>query len=323
MKKTALGLIGLAIACGLPLSAEDQAVEGPRLEVTVAPDQARVGDLVEATLTLHVPPGYGEPTFPNWQQHWGRAEIRQVGEVLQTAGPGDERVYSQILTVTAFRPGAMLLPPPSVTVAREDTGEVTEVTAREPTNFDVVSILPEQEEAHEPKPAARPLGLPLGTRFWWTVALLTALVAALASLLFRQRRVEGPSIERAEDPWTAFQRALARLAQSKDPETVFTGLSLEFRRFLGSAFAFPAAESTTTEIKKRLRTSGLSPDVGSRIVALLVEADGVKFAKRRPEENRTRECLGVAQSTGEQIRSFLEPVEDPAADQSAGEERAA
>lgn len=311
------------------------ASEPPALTLTLAPQEIKVGGLVEAVLTIELDAGTGEPpvpTFPNWQSHWGSAEIRELGKVTRsTSGGGGDgagngagngnrddnavsglRVrYSQTLLLTAFRPGNVTLPPVAVTFAGDGTA-IESLT--EPATFEVGSVLPVDvdAEALEPKPPAPPRSLPLGSRFWWTAGLLAALAAALSALLLMRRRAEAAEAAHAGtpiDPWDALQSALDKLATAADAETVFTGLSLELRRYLGRSLAFPAAESTTTELRRRLLRSGLPSSVCGDVVRLLVEADAVKFAKRMPAPGRVQECLEKTRITATEVRDFLRPKE--------------
>ncbi len=55
------------------------------------------------------------------------------------------------------------------------------------------------------------------------------------------------------------------------------------RRYLENRYGVPALESTTDELRARLRGSAVPPPAQTRVLALLREADLVKFAKGRPE----------------------------------------
>ncbi len=297
-----------ALSClGSPTSAQT-----PPLGVELSPSEIHVGDLVTATLAIELDVAAPEPSFPNWQRHWGSAEIRNIGKVTRSPiggnssgsdGPDARVRYSQTLLLTAFRPGSVTLPAAVVTLNSDET--VLEV-ASEPATFEVASVLPPGEEQLEPKPPAPPRSLPIGDRFWWTAGLLALFAAGLLALILTRRSAEPTYVGQTIDPWQAFELALARLANAADPEAVFTGLSLELRRYLGSCLAFPAAESTTTELRRRLLRSGLPASVSGDVVRLLVEADTVKFAKRTPAPGRDSECLEQARIAATEVRGFLQ-----------------
>lgn len=303
-------------------SGESGAAEGarpggaPSVAVTLSPREIRVGDLVEAKLGVEVDAGAGRPAFPNWQRHWGEAEIREVGETIREDGAEAGSVrWVQTLVLTSFRPGVVALPPATIVIPNGAPGAGTESPGLEistdASSFEVGSVLPAGEEQLEPRPPAPPVPLPVGERFWWSLALLALLALGLAGLLLARRPGEDVYAGESIDPWDALEAALARLAAAADAEAAFTGLSLELRRYLGRTLAFPAAESTTTELRRRLLRSGLPSSVCSDVVRLLLEADTVKFARKEPAAGRIAECLEQARAAAADIRRFAQPAEPP------------
>lgn len=312
-----IGLAGLpAGALDEPSTAASVAPAAPVLEVALSPREARVGDLVEAVVSVEQDAGAGEPTFPEWQRHWGEAEIREIGDVRRLgddSDPAERAVYSQRLVLAAFRTGTVVLPSRTVTLPGDEPIEL----ATEPASFEVVSVLPAGDGEIEPRPPAAPKPLPLGSRFWWTAGLLATLAAALVAALLARRRSAAAVAGEVVDPWEALETALERLARAADAETAFTGLSLELRRYLGRTLAFPAAESTTTELRRRLLRSGLPQSVCSEVVRLLVEADAVKFARKTPAPGRVLECLDRTRLAAAEVRRSLEPRDAEASEEEA------
>ena len=99
-------------------------------------------------------------------------------------------------------------------------------------------------------------------------------------------------------------------------EHAHTGLSLGLREFLGRSLGFAAAESTTTEIERRLRRARFEPDTGGSggapaplrrdVVRLLRDCDQVKFARTLVPAQVTRDRLRQARDLGiriDQIRA--------------------
>ncbi|MFQ5526547.1 MAG: hypothetical protein ACE5GX_09830 [Thermoanaerobaculia bacterium] len=317
----ALALAGLLLGGLEPARAQDEATHsiGAALDVEVSPKTVRVGDLVEATLVLTTDGELsGGPMFPNWQLHWGTAEIRGTGDIVRTGGEGGATRFEQTVQLAAFRPGDVVLPPTAVELPTP-AGTEPQIVISAPASFEIVSVLPREGDGTiEPKPPESPRALPAGRAFWWTAGILAALVAVLLALILRKRTPKETFVGEVLDPWEALEQALARLATATDPETVFTGLSLELRRYLGRCLAFPAAESTTTELRRRLLRSGLPSAICGDVVGLLLEADSVKFAKQAPKAGRLEQCLAEAHDAAGEVRAFLRPSE-PEAD----EERAA
>jgi hypothetical protein len=287
------------------------AAAAPRLTVELRPPEVTVGDPVEAVLTLAVPEGElsGEPRFPVWQKTWGEAEIVRVDAPARTGTSGGAVNYTQRVVLAGFRPGEIPLPP--VEVAVPSSSGTSAVATAADLALRVRSVLPPGVEDPEPKPPAPPRPLPWGRAFWWSLAAGLALCAALALLLWRRARRRAAAI--AEEPrLEPFAELLARLQQIAQlpagaSEPAHTRLSLALRRFLGRAFAFHAAESTTTEIQRQLRSRHLPEVSARRAVRLLRECDAVKFARVPAPPGALGERLGAARAVGEEVESYLRP----------------
>lgn len=314
----ALVWTGCAVQAASAQSASQEAdpdAAQPMVSVSLSPSKIQVGDLLEAQLAIELAADAPAPIFPNWQRHWGDAEIREVGAISR-APSAEGSLYTQTVTLTAFRPGSVELPAQTVVVPGDDSLELL----TEPASFEVISVLPEEAASDaeiEPKADEPPRPLPLGSRFWWTAGVLSLVAAALVALLLARRREDSTFAGVPVDPWDALEAALAKLSATADPEAVFTGLSLELRRYLGRTLAFPAAESTTTELRRRLLRSGLPPSVAGDVVRLLTEADTVKFARKTPQPGRVQECLASARTAAEEVRRFLAPRVEEASDEEA------
>jgi hypothetical protein len=287
-------------ATGAPLEAS--------LTVEVSTTTATVGDRLDATLTFTAGAPLAEPPrFPIWEEHWGDAEILEVDEPVDE-GNG---VWRQHLALTLFETGLATLP--AVEVEMPTTGLAATVTS-EPTIVDVESVLPSGEEEIAPQPPEPVRALPAGRSFWWAAAILGSACAILGFLLLRaMHRVHTALAALALSPIEALGQAIRRLRAEPDPERLFTGLSLELRRYLGRAIGFPAAEGTTTEIQRQLRDQQLSPDLIRETLALLREADQIKFARRATDPERAGRRLDDAERLARDVEEWLRPpTEDEA-----------
>jgi hypothetical protein len=303
----------------LPITA---AASGPhdgfaaRLEVRVMPRQIEVGDHCQAVLELSVPEGLavGPPIFPRWDRTWGEIEILEVGSAERLPSDGGFARFRQTLTLTAFDTGDVTLPP--ISVELPTAAEVVEVGSDGPIRLSVSSVLPEGEETPAPKPPAPPLPLPVGRTFWWTFAAALGLCLAAAAILVRARRLEMAAGDRAVDPLTALRDALAQLERTEDLHAVIVGLSLELRRFLGRTCGFPAAESTTSEIRRRLQEIALPTVIASRVDSLLKRCDAIKFARAAVEPETCSaafvETTAVARAIAGHLAPDPESAEAPA-----------
>ena len=159
-----------------------------------------VGDRVEARLTLTWigPRPIAPPRFPTWGETWGPAEVLTVGEVDSSGDPSGRWLYRQTVTLTAFRPGEVTLPP--VTVAVPLAEGTREVRTAAGLAFEIVSVLPAETDpatpgALEPRPPAPPRPLPAGPGFPWTAGLLAGLCLLAAAALGRRLGAEPGAAE--------------------------------------------------------------------------------------------------------------------------------
>ena len=166
----------------------------PTLEVDVPPASVHVGDRVQVTLTLTAPEALGgEPRFPAWGKSWGDVEIVSAGSV-ENAGSG---VYRQSLVLVPFSTGDVALPPQAVEVALT-SGTIHLQTP--PAALHVASLLPPKDSKAETRPPAPPQDLPIGERFWWTLAAAEQRwEAPLGAAKPRSRR--SPSSSASSTPW--------------------------------------------------------------------------------------------------------------------------
>ncbi len=301
MRRIYLSLLLLA----LPLAGQT----APRLSVVISPAELTVGDRIEATLTLHAPAGLaGEPRFPVWRESWGEAEVIGKSEPEKISEENGTAVWRQKVTLAAFRPGPVPLPP--VTVAVPLRERTVEVSTPADLALQLRSVLPADEQNPEPKPAAPPRRLPVGAPFWWTLAAMSALLLALLYLLRRQGRAAAATVKPVLPP---YEELLAELDQAgREPSSVaaHTRISLALRHYLGRTLSFPAAESTTSEIHRQLLGRRLAGPLVRRAVELLRACDLVKFARQEAGEERVRERLGVAREIGREIDAHLRPPEE-------------
>jgi len=283
----------------------------PAVAVTVAlPAVAvTVGDRVEAVVTVRVPAAAlaGEPRFPMWRGAWGEAEVREQGVPRRAADAGGLAVFSQRLVLAAFRPGKVELPPAAIAVPLS-AGTVQAWTPAGAA-LTVRSVLPAGADAKKlrPRPPAPLRPLPLGTPFFIALAVLAAAAAAAVWALWRRerRRRAGAGGEAAATPLLAplpeLLAALDRLDAEPSAVALHTGLSQALRRYLGRTAAFPAPESTTTEIQRRLLARGWPSSQARPAVELLRGCDLVKFARQEVPAARGRERLLAARRLAEQI----------------------
>lgn len=301
-----LPLLLLLLLIALPLAA--QPAPAP-VAVTLEPATLTVGDPVRATIALEAQTAEltGDPRFPAWGTTWGDAEVLKAGNPVKVWERDGKARWEQRLTVTVFRPGKVALP--AVEIAVPFKTRTVKARSAEALALEVRSVLPKNEPDPQAKPAAPPVSLPLGERFWWTVAGLGALCLLLGWLLFRRRAKAAAPAVPALPPFEELAAALDRLAAEPSPLALHTGLSLVTRRYLSRRLPFPALESTTTDVQRQLLSRRIPGPVARRTVELLWACDLVKFARQPVGEAQTRERLETARKLAHEYEVYLAPRE--------------
>jgi hypothetical protein len=296
----------LSVLLAAPLLAQPAPVT-----VALVPNGLTVGDPAQATITLKVPAAdlAGEPRFPIWGKTWGEAEIVWKGEPVKVSERDGFAVWEQRLMLAGFKPGRVMLTPVPIAVPFR-TGTV-QVATPAGLALAVRSVIPPEEKDPKPKPPAALKPLPLGERFWWTVAVLSALCLLAAWLLMRQRRsttaaaAEVPALPPLEE----LAAELDRLRAEASMVALHTRLSLALRRYLGRRLPFPAVESTTSEIQRQLLSRRMPGPLVRQTVELLRACDLVKFARQEVGETAGRERAETVRRIAGELEAYLSPRE--------------
>lgn len=292
----------LIILMAVPASAQ-------QVQVSLSPNQPTVGDRVEAVIAVQVDPALlaADPRFPVWGRTWGEVDILAASEPRRTMEADGSVVYRQRLTLSAFRPGKVPLPPMAIAVPLRS--RTVQVSTPAGLSVDLRSVLPRDRKDVKPKAPRAPVRLPVGDAFWWTLAGMLAACLALGLLILRQRRQAGPAEEARPDlaPFPELAATLDRLAAEPSAVRLHTGLSLAFRHFLARALGFGAEEHTTTEIQRHLLAGRLPAPLVRQSVDLLRACDLVKFARQEVDPERSRERLDSARRLGMEIDERTRP----------------
>jgi hypothetical protein len=317
MRHALAGVAAMMVLIGVAARADSGK---PSLSAKVMPPTATVGDPVTVDLGVTLPPGdrAAMPRFPDWQDHWGEAEINGAESPVKASLDDGSVRWTQRLHLTAFRTGHISLPPKEIVIAGD--GDTETVQTPSSLALSISSVLPAGAEASslKPKPAASLHALPWGGAFWWSLGV--GLAALLGTLWWARRRggseaPEAPPVPLLP-PFEELERGLESLASVTDSMRLHLELSRRLRRYLGRTLNFPAVESTTTEIRRRLKGVRLSPDLVRRAVALLRCCDEVKFARLGREEDldaHRQEAHGIAERVERHLNPPAPEIDEEAA----------
>ena len=281
------------------------------IDVDLAPRTATVGDPIVATLTLRLDESERQraASFPEWNGAWGDAVVLDASPVARREEAGGTLLV-QKLKLAAYKTGRISLPARPIRLEGEPA-----VTLSTPADLalDIRSVLPDDGKEAAPKPPDPPRPLRVPAAFGWAAAALAALAIGAAILVARQPRAAGSAASAPRlSPFEELEKTLAALA-SQAPASAQAALSLGLRRYLGRCFDFPAAESTTSELARRLDRRGLERELVRGLVKLLREADGVKFARQPTDAAAVVRGRDEARALAAAIEQHLHPPQPPGA----------
>lgn len=275
-----------------------------RAGTLVQPDTVEVGDPFSFVVTVSVPANARVewPTIADSAAVIAMREpVRVVDEGTRIATRRERAVY----TLSAWDVGQLPLGMPDV-VVRFDTATVR-VPLRDAKVF-VRSVLPGDSTQHQPKPARDLFArvVPWWQQ-WWPALLIVAALALLWWLWRRRRRANaaGNSLA-ALDPFARAQHEFARLDRlglvDAGEAGRYVALSLEvLRLYLASRLPGAALSLTSGELVDRIGNDARVPH--DRLLSLLADVDGIKFAARRVSPERARELAAAARAVVEHVEA--------------------
>lgn len=295
---------------GMTIGEDDEPVEDDALPEHLRPEVTyrlepesgvMTGDLVHVILTVRLRNEGDDVAIP--RQDLGDLELfdqRHTDRVID-----DRREFTFELDFLALEPGEHEIAPITLRVV---TAEGVIGTVRTEAHTVTVGALTANEPDAQPRPATDPvvvmeddytLAYVLG---FFAAMLLSALVGWLLARWWRRRpKVEPPPppprppAEIALEKLKALRKRMREaVAEGKEGEIV-DGASDALREYLGARYDFNGLESTTDEVIARVRHARLGPISLNEIIALLSDADLVKFAKAPPDEAQCERMLEGAE----------------------------
>lgn len=292
----------VAAVCAAALLGGAGIAAAARLETSVNPREARVGDRL--TLTVVFVPGSGEKPLPFQPPSFGAFEL--AGPVVSSTTTEGTAVEIPLATFELDRATI-----PALTFRYLDAKGRGRTLETPEIPVPVQTVLP--PNAKDLKGLkGKPAPLPFDPRPW-LIALAAAALGAAGFWLFSRRRraaalAAGPP---PLPPDVEALRALDALAALLDgpAKPYYSALTDLFKRYIERRFGLPAMDRTTTELIPLLKQLPVPSSERSAFRELLETADLAKFARfESPAEERTRHR--------DQVRAFVEatrprPAEEP------------
>jgi hypothetical protein len=256
-----------------------------RVPADIRPAVVKVGERVHVRLAVKLPDATARLIGPPAPESFGAVDVLASGP--SPAGP-DSAGWS--LEVALFQPGDQDLTELPF-LLRDAAGErpvrlLTYTLSVEATVADTAG----QAELRDIR---GPVKVPLGWRWGRVVAALLVIgVAGAAFVIWRRRRAEAPPETIATGPTVSPEEAALTALRDLERDALpargllkehYFRLSLVLRGYLERRFSFPAAESTTEEIREAMESRQVLPGADrDDALALFAEADLVKFARFDP-----------------------------------------
>ena len=299
-------LILILAASGVPFkTAQAQGI----LDATLSTDSQNitVGDVIPLTLRVTHPGGW-RVIFPTLEEQWGDFEVRSQAAPEIVTNPDGSQTTTQEIKVVHMRPGDVLTPALTLSVAN-DQGSLSSVEVA-PLAVSVGSVLIEGDSTlREIKPQAE---LVSEGRPYWPLMAAGVLGAAALSLygIRRWRR------RRLIDRRTPRQRTLDSLTalSALNPQTP-AGMAEQcalladcLRDYLAAVTRLPARDLTTRELTRRFKDQDIPTAWSAQVVDVLRVCDGVKFANEELERATIQAMISTVRNLVEDYPPQPQPA---------------
>jgi len=269
----------------------------PRVEASLESEEVELGAV--AKLHIAVTREEGDRVHIKGLRRLGRFEVldrnRRDGQ-----GGAEYPTEWLDLDLMAFEHGELEVPPVELMVVLDDgrTGSVSTVGL-------TLRVTDPLANEHAPAPKAdhppRPV-LTTERRLLWTAGIVAGLLVAglLGLALGRIRRKRkpkpGPPPPPPRPPEDVALEKLEELERSgmldrEEIKDFHVGVSEAVREYLGGRYRFDSLELTTEELLAEVDRATLRGVTREELVSFLGETDMVKFAKWRPDVERSRSLL--------------------------------
>lgn len=263
-----------------------------------------IGEQIQLTLRASVPNGT-MVLWPNIIDSINAAEVLQRSGIDST--PLDsESLLEERITVTVWDSGYYVLEPLPLVIAQD-------TLFSNPVFLTVRSVEQLQEspfDIKDPLDAPKTLGEWIAQLGPWIVTLI-ALILLIRWWRKRPKNTE-PKPEKIIriDPYEQALNELGELLESKlwqqgEVKEYYDHLTDIPRRYLELGHGIPALERTTDETRELLAKTTLAQEVQSDFMSLMQEADQVKFAKKRYNDEACERAYRRAKSFIDSVHTAL------------------
>jgi hypothetical protein len=275
------------------------AISAQSITAVLSADSLHVGQDVEIRFTIDRGGVYDSVIPPDSSSWSDFLEFRGMRMVPSASGRD-----SLIVSLQFFGTKDTLIAPVSFALVGADTLILESMAI--PVLFK--SLVPgEQAELQPLKPI-----FDFAMNWWMWILIGTILIAASIYIYMRWKNRPAPVViaptvvERAPfvSPLDVLKTALEDLKRrdlihQHDIKSYYSDLSDILRRYIEDAHDLPALESTTGELRTAFKNRGLHSELAHPCLAILEEADMVKFAKFTP-------TAAAAEACHKQARAFAD-----------------
>ena len=293
---TSIFLVILIFAFGISRASEPVNEETGTLTATLEKTSVPVGGLVWLTLDYRLPEG---GRLPEKLEINGLDELTTIKQIID---PGQIRIQLLVDQVGPWQSEA-------ISLSYLDAGGQPQLLTAPPVSVQALSNLGEEAEAAQLRPIRDivPIASIWQSIPWWLAAAAALVLIGLGLLWWYQKKRKPAALAPyTEPPHIRARRELRGLESKRYFENgrvkqYYFAFSEILRRYLEAIRGFPAAEFTTEEIARHIRD-----DQDRKLVALLQQADLVKFADRMPTPARKEADIKAALAY---IQQSSEPLE--------------
>lgn len=288
----ALGLAALGALIGLEDVAGAQTIATAQIGLADGSQTLLVGDPFTLQVTVTHPQNT-EAVFPPLVGAWGDFDVRAVSAPVVTELDNGMQTTTRRIEAALFAPGAHDTPPLAIALYAPDGGVAT--VSAESSSVLIDSVLQESDTAlRDIKPQATQPFVPLWA---WVLGAGLLLLGGVATFVIWQRyRRAQPALPPYEEALTAFDAITAQDLPGKGAyKAYYTLVTHVVRRYCERRFGLHVLESTTDEVRQQLPASTVPEAQQHALLALLEDADLVKFADIAPDHESAQRLIRDAQ----------------------------